>query len=273
MSKDSDIEWTDDTWNPLRGCTKISPGCKFCYAETFAERWRGIKDHPFEHGFDLRLVPEKLNLPTTWKKPKKIFVNSMSDLFHEGVPTDYIQRVFDVMVSTPRHTYQVLTKRSARLRELAPQLPWPENIHIGVSVENQKCGTERILDLCAVECAGVRFLSMEPMLEEVQIGLAGVLPADMGLGYAPTYTRIGWVIVGGESGRRPRPCEPAWIRAVVRECQKWDTPVFVKQLGGVAAKRHGLRSAKGGKLEEWPPEFADLAVREFPRTDAAATVS
>jgi protein gp37 len=140
MSDRSPIEWTDATWNPVRGCTKMSPGCKNCYAERFAERFRGVAGHPFEQGFDLRLVPHALRLPSTWKKGRLVFVNSMSDLFHEEVPESYIQTVFDVMAAEPRHRFQILTKRSARLALLAPRLPWPPNIWMGVSVESEEYG-------------------------------------------------------------------------------------------------------------------------------------
>src|SRR5439155_2714032 len=188
LANNSKIEWTDATWNPVRGCTKISPGCKHCYAETFAERFRGVKGHPFEQGFDLRLVPQKLAEPLRWRKPKTIFVNSMSDLFHERVPDDYIAAVAQVMVSANWHTYQVLTKRADRLRTLLstklafaarePHIWW------GVSVEDRKYGLPRIPELVAAP-ATVRFLSVEPLLEDLgEISLAG----------------IDWMIVGGESG-------------------------------------------------------------------------
>ena len=155
MSDRSAIEWTDATWNPVRGCTKVSPGCKFCYAEVFSERFRGVPGHPFEQGFDLRLVPEKLDQPLHWRRPRKIFVNSMSDLFHDDVPADYIGRVGEVMRQADWHLFQVLTKRSVRLREVAAELSWHQNVWMGVSVENQQYA-HRSLDLAAVPAA-VRF--------------------------------------------------------------------------------------------------------------------
>lgn len=169
----STIEWTDSTWNPVRGCTKVSPGGKHCYALTFAERWRGIPGHPYEQGFDLRLVPEKLEEPLRWKSPRRIFVNSMSDLFHERVPEDFIRRVFEIMGKPHWHTFQILTKRAERLVEIAPRLPWPENVWQGVSVESGHY-LPRIAQLRRVE-AVVRFLSLEPLLGPLPcLSLAGI---------------------------------------------------------------------------------------------------
>ena len=235
MASSSDIEWTDATWNPVRGCTKISPGCKFCYAEAFAERFRGVAGSAYEQGFDLRLVPEALELPLRWRKPRLVFVNSMSDLFHERIPDDYIQRVFGVMEQASHHTFQVLTKRSGRLRELAPRLPWPDNVWIGVSVEDQKRAA-RVADLQAVEDAKVRFLSVEPLLEAIPD-----LPLD----------RIHWVIVGGESGRRPRPMDPAWVLDILQQCQREDVPFFFKQWGGRNKKKAG-RELRGKTWDAMP---------------------
>src|ERR1051326_8491945 len=189
MSSGSKIEWTDATWNPVRGCTKISQGCKHCYAETFAERFRGVKNHPYERGFDLRLVPEKLAEPLRWHRPKKIFVNSMSDLFHEEVPDSYIKQVVAVMLEASWHTYQVLTKRAERLANLLSSLPSAiaasSHIWWGVSVEDKKAGVPRIEYLRRAPVR-TRFLSIEPLLEDVgHLNLNG----------------IAWVIVGGESGR------------------------------------------------------------------------
>ena len=178
MGENSKIEWTDETWNPVRGCTKISPGCKHCYAEAFAERFRGVKGHPYEQGFDLRLVPDKLAEPLRWRTPKMVFVNSMSDLFHEGIPDDYIDAIANVMVKSDWHTFQVLTKRSKRLGELlstrlqfaatAPHIWW------GVSVEDRRYGLPRIPDLGSAP-ACVRFLSIEPLLEDLgTLDLRGV---------------------------------------------------------------------------------------------------
>ena len=160
MSDNSTIEWTDATWNPVRGCTKISPGCKHCYAERFAERFRGVPGHAYEQGFDLRLAPNKLTQPLSWRRPRRVFVNSMSDLFQEDVPELFIRRVFETMVACPQHTFQILTKRSDRLREMAPRLPWPANVWMGVSVEDERV-LSRARDLSKVP-AVVRFLSCEP---------------------------------------------------------------------------------------------------------------
>ncbi len=199
MSGISKIEWTDATWNPVRGCTKISPGCIHCYAETFAERFRGVPGHPYERGFDLRIVPDKLIEPLRWGTPKMIFVNSMSDLFHQGVSDEYIHGVVEVMRMADWHTYQVLTKRSERMRDLLgsalrgaasePHIWW------GVSVENRKHGLPRIGHLQSAP-ARMRFLSVEPLLEDLgQLDLSG----------------INWVIVGGESGHGARPMDPDWV--------------------------------------------------------------
>ncbi len=217
MAKNSNIEWTDATWNPVRGCTKISPGCKHCYAETFAERFRGVKGHPYEQGFDLRLVPHKLAEPLRWRSPKMIFVNSMSDLFHDEVPDDYIIRVARVMAMARWHTYQVLTKRSERLRKLLnTQLRFAaEQRHIwwGVSVEDKKYGLPRIEDLRKAQ-AKVRFLSVEPLLEDLgQVRLEGV----------------DWVIAGGESGAGARPMKKEWVLSLRDQCRRRNVPFFFKQ--------------------------------------------
>jgi protein gp37 len=239
MSLNSEIEWTDATWNPVRGCTKISPGCKHCYAETFAERFRGVKGHPYERGFDLRLVPTKLAEPLRWRSPKMIFVNSMSDLFHDNVPDDYISAVAKVMVTAKWHTYQVLTKRSERLKTLLnsklsfaakrPHIWW------GVSVEDQKYGVPRIADLQKAK-ASVRFLSVEPLLEDLgTLNLRGV----------------GWVIVGGESGAGARPLEKEWVVSVRDQCQLAAIPFFFKQWGGVRKSEAG-RELDGRTYDEFP---------------------
>jgi len=234
MSDRSPIEWTDATWNPVRGCTKISPGCKNCYAERFAERFRGVAGHPFEQGFDLRLVPSALRLPSAWKKARLVFVNSMSDLFHEAVPESYIRSVFEVMATEPRHRFQILTKRSGRLAALAPRLPWPENIWMGVSVENDDY-TFRIHDLRTVP-ASVRFLSVEPLLGPIE-----ALPLE----------GIHWVVLGGESGPRCRPMDPAWVRSIRRQCAEQNVPFFFKQWGGTQKKRAG-RLLDGREWNEMP---------------------
>lgn len=222
MSDGSAIEWTDATWNPVRGCTKLSPGCKHCYAETFAERFRGVKDHPFEHGFDLRLVPKALELPLTWRAARRIFVNSMSDLVHEEVSPEYVRRVFEVMQRARQHQFQVLTKRAERMARLAAELTIAPNVWMGVSVESAKY-TSRIDALRRVTAA-VRFLSLEPLL--------GPLP---GL----DLDGIHWVIVGGASGPGARPMNPDWVRSIRDQCQKAGVRFFFKQWGGVQKHRTG----------------------------------
>ncbi|MFL6244438.1 MAG: DUF5131 family protein [Thermoanaerobaculia bacterium] len=227
MAETSTIEWTDATWNPVRGCTKISPGCKNCYAERFAERFRGVEGHPFEFGFDLRLVPDKLRAPLQWKTPKRIFVNSMSDLFHEQVPDAYISDVAEVMLAADWHVFQVLTKRAERLRQmLSKQLvETARTPHVwwGVSVEDRKYGLPRIEELRA-SGAAVRFLSIEPLLEDLgEIDLQG----------------ISWVIVGGESGPRARPMDERWVENILAQCIEQDVPFFFKQWGGTRKKRTG----------------------------------
>jgi len=239
MSVNSAIEWTDATWNPVRGCTKISPGCKHCYAEVFAERFRGVKGHPYEQGFDLRLVPDKLAEPLRWRTPKMIFVNSMSDLFHDGVPDEYIDAVADVMVRADWHTYQVLTKRSQRLAKLlSTRLRFAATAaHIwwGVSVEDKRYGLTRIPDLQSTP-ANVRFLSIEPLLE-------GLGPVDL--------RGIHWVIVGGESGRGARPMKHEWVVSIRDQCANAGVPFFFKQWGGVHKKRAG-RTLNGETYDEFP---------------------
>jgi protein gp37 len=239
MAEKSSIEWTDATWNPVRGCTKVSPGCTHCYAETFAERFRGVKGHPFEQGFDLRLVPEKLKAPISWRKPLRIFVNSMSDLFHDQVSDDYIAAVAEVMVQANWHTYQVLTKRSARMAELlrtrlsfAAALP---HIWWGVSVENQRYGLPRIDDLRGTP-ARTRFLSIEPLLEDLG-------PVDL--------SGIHWVIVGGESGHGARPMERNWVISIRKQCRKNRVPFFFKQWGGARKSLTG-RLLDGRTYDEMP---------------------
>jgi protein gp37 len=239
MSSLSKIEWTDATWNPVRGCTKISPGCKHCYAETFAERFRGVPNHPYGQGFDLRLVPEKLSEPLKWLTPKMIFVNSMSDLFQDGVSDDYIEDVAAVMVKAKWHTYQVLTKRSARMTSLLRgKLKFAASAsHIwwGVSVEDRKYGLPRVLDLQQAPAA-VRFLSVEPLLE-------GLGKFDM--------NGIHWVIVGGESGHGARPLEKKWVTEVRDQCKHADVPFFFKQWGGVRKKTTG-RELDGQTYDGFP---------------------
>lgn len=239
MSDKSKIEWTDATWNPVRGCTKISPGCVHCYAETFAERFRGVPDHPFEFGFDLRLVPEKLGDPLRWGTSRMIFVNSMSDLFHKDVPDDYIVSVARVMTAANWHTYQVLTKRADRLHNLLKtKLRFAaEQNHIwwGVSVENRAHGLPRV-DLLRQAPAKIRFLSVEPLLEHLgSINLVG----------------ISWVIVGGESGPGARPMDAAWVRSIRAQCCEAGVAFFFKQWGGVRKIATG-RSLDGRTYSEFP---------------------
>ena len=236
MSDSSRIEWTDATWNPVRGCTKISPGCAHCYACTFAERFRDVPGHPYEQGFDLRLVPEKLTQPLLWRASKMIFVNSMSDLFHEGVPDDYIESVARVMVAANWHTFQILTKRSERLRDLLnTRLNFAarqSHIWWGVSVENKKHGLPRI-DHLRRSPALNRFLSVEPLLEAL-----GIINLD----------RINWVIVGGESGLKARPMELEWAREIQQQCEDSNVAFFLKQLGGCKGKRGGDEAILDGKM-------------------------
>jgi protein gp37 len=243
MAVDSKIEWTDATWNPVRGCTKISPGCKNCYAERFAERFRGVKGHPFEQGFDLRLVPEKLTDPFFWRSPKLVFVNSMSDLFHEGVPDEYIIAVATVMLRANWHTYQVLTKRAERLNTLlngklrfAAEQP---HIWWGVSVEDQRYGVPRI-PLLRNTPARFRFLSIEPLLED--------------LGHLD-LSKISWAIVGGESGPHARPMSAEWVISLRNQCRSQKVPFFFKQWGGTRKHKTG-RLLEGRTYNEFPERIA-----------------
>ena len=234
MSDKSSIEWTNATWNPVRGCTKISPGCKHCYAETFSERFRGVPGHPFEQGFDLRLVPEAIELPLRWKQGRLIFVNSMSDLFHEDVPDEYIERVFDVMKKATQHQFQLLTKRAERMALFAKTRKIPVNAWMGVSVENAEY-VKRIHHLAQV-AAKVRFLSIEPL-----IGPVGRLPLH----------GISWVIVGGESGPRCRPLDPDWARDIRDQCKSANVPFFFKQWGTTRKALAG-RLLDGRTWDEMP---------------------
>jgi protein gp37 len=242
MATNSKIEWTDATWNPVRGCTKISPGCTRCYAERFAERFRGVKGHAFEQGFDLRLIPEKLSAPLHWKKPQRIFVNSMSDLFHDGLPLEYIRQVFRVMNQADWHQYQVLTKRAERLAALAEELEFAPHIWTGVSVENSDY-LWRVDYLRRVK-APIKFLSIEPLLAPLgKVNLQG----------------INWVIVGGESGPGARPMNEDWITDIRDQCQAAGVAFFFKQWGGVQKKRSG-RTLEGRTWDEMPqlPERVDV---------------
>ncbi len=242
MSDNSKIEWTDATWNPVRGCTKVSAGCKHCYAETLAERFRGVPGHPFEQGFDLRLIPEKLEEPFRWTTSRMIFVNSMSDLFHEAVPDSYIERVANVMMAADWHIYQVLTKRADRMVELLggrlKEAASHSHIWWGVSVENRKHGLPRI-DRLRRSAAAVRFLSIEPLLEDLgKVNLSG----------------MSWVIVGGESGPRARPMDSAWVRSLRDECRRERVPFFFKQWGGVHKAETGR--TLDGRLHSSFPKYS-----------------
>lgn len=222
MAQGSGIEWTESTWNPVTGCTKISPGCKYCYAERMAERLQAMGQANYVNGFQLTLQPHMLELPLKWKKPQTIFVNSMSDLFHEDVPIEYIQKVFDVMNQADWHRFQVLTKRADRLEAMSSLLNWTSNIWMGVSVENDD-HRQRIDHLCRTG-AHIKFLSLEPLL--------GPLPElDM--------TGIDWVIVGGESGPKARPMDPAWVIDLRNQCRRAKVPFFFKQWGGKNKKQAG----------------------------------
>jgi protein gp37 len=246
MSDKSAIEWTDSTWNPVRGCSKISPGCKHCYASTFAERFRGVPGHPYEQGFDLRLVPDKLEEPLRWAKPRNIFVNSMSDLFQEDVPTDYVLSVADVMKRANWHVFQVLTKRSRRMRDMLGrelrQIAALPHIWWGVSVEDRKYGVPRIDHLRDTPTM-VRFLSVEPLLED--------------LGFI-NLASIDWVIVGGESGPGARPMKQEWVTSILDQCQAANVPFFFKQWGGVRKKKAGREL--NGRTYDYMPSVATVAV-------------
>jgi len=234
MSDQSGIEWTDATWNPITGCTKVSPGCKNCYAERLAVRLRAMGNPRYRNGFAVTLQPDQLALPLRWRRPKRVFVNSMSDLFHEAVPEEYIRRIFAVMAEADWHIFQILTKRSRRLAALAPDLPWPPNVWQGVSVENQRY-TSRVADLQAVPAA-VRFLSVEPLLGGIpKLPLAG----------------IHWVIVGGESGGGRRPMAAAWARDIRVVCVDAGVAFFFKQWGGRTSKAGG-RLLDGRTWDETP---------------------
>lgn len=244
MAEHTAIEWTDATWNPVTGCDKISPGCLRCYAERFSERFRGVPGHPFEQGFALRLRPERLEQPMHWKSPRRIFVNSMSDLFHKGVPDEFVDRVFDTMERTPRHVFQLLTKRSSRMatftRRRYGNAPPPPNIWLGVSVEDG-LRKGRIAHLRRA-AAAVRFLSVEPL-----IGAMGEID----------LSAIDWVIVGGESGPGHRPMLPEWVDEVQEQCVDQKVAFFFKQWGGARAKANG-RLLKGREWNEFPGDRANM---------------
>jgi len=228
MSKTSKIEWTERTWNPTTGCTKISPGCKHCYAETMAHRLQAMGVNGYENGFDLSIIPERLSEPLNRRKPTTYFVNSMSDLFHDDIPFEFLDEVFSVIDRTPRHTYQILTKRASRMRKyfsLGNRIV-PANAWLGVSVEDRKYGLPRIDELREVD-ASIRFLSIEPLLEDIgDINLDG----------------IHWAIVGGESGPKARPMQPEWVQSIKEQCENSGTAFFFKQWGGWGAD--GVKRAK-----------------------------
>ena len=242
MSVNSSIEWTDATWNPVRGCTKVSPGCKHCYAETLSERFRGIPGHPFEFGFDLRIVPEKLLEPLSWRKSRRIFVNSMSDLFHPEIPRVFLESVLLMMELADWHIYQILTKRPKRMLEtlasLGSNLSESPHAWFGVSVEDRRYGIPRI-EILRDTPAAVRFLSIEPLLE------------DLG---ALDLSGIDWVIVGGESGRGARPMKEEWVLSIREQCEIAGVPFFFKQWGGVQKKKNG-RSLGGRTYDAFPPSI------------------
>lgn len=242
MASNSSIEWTDATWNPLTGCTKISLGCKHCYAERIALRLQAMGQPNYANGFALTIHESALELPLRWKKPRTIFVNSMSDLFHEDVPIEFIHRMFDTMGKADWHRFQILTKRSARLHDLSPKLPWLPHIWMGVSVENKNY-TYRI-DHLRSSGACVKFLSLEPLLGPLRrLNLRG----------------IDWVIVGGESGPGARPMNPAWVIEIRNQCREAGVPFFFKQWGGVNKKKTG-RELEGQTWDEMPSASGTLGL-------------
>lgn len=250
MTTTTSIEWTEQTWNPTTGCTKISPGCKHCYAETMARRLQAMRVRGYENGFGLSLLPERLNEPVARRKPTVYFVNSMSDLFHEEIPFAFLDRVFDVIARTPQHTYQILTKRSARMRAyFSKGRAVPENVWLGVSVEDRQHGLPRIDDLRTIP-ARIRFLSVEPLLEDLEtIDLAG----------------IHWVIVGGESGPKARPMESAWVATVQQACEEQGAAFFFKQWGGWGADGRKRPKKENGRI------FAGRTWDSMPAVEMIAT--
>jgi protein gp37 len=245
MGANSSIEWTESTWNPVTGCTKVSPGCKHCYAERIADRLQAMGQRNYRNGFKLTLQPHMLNLPLQWRKPQRIFVNSMSDLFHKDVPVSYLLQVFEVMRRAYWHKFQVLTKRSDNLSELDPLIAWPANVWMGVSVEDEEY-TWRIQDL-KKSGARTKFLSIEPLLGPiVALDLSG----------------IDWVIVGGESGPGARPIQRKWVVDIRRQCRQAGVPFFFKQWGGVNKKRTG-RELDGRTYDEMPASLEDDGSRQL----------
>ena len=250
MATKSNIEWTEATWNPVTGCTKISPGCKHCYAERMSFRLQAMGQRNYANGFELTLHNRMLEKPLSWRKPQLIFVNSMSDLFHDEVPVDFILKVFGVMQQAHWHQFQVLTKRSQRLMKLNDQIDWPDNVWMGVSVENQDY-TSRIGYLRETD-AVTKFLSLEPLLGPL---------SDLDL------DGIDWVIVGGESGPGARPMHEGWVIQIRDQCNTANVPLFVKQMGESWAKVNKVKSKKGGNMSEWPTY---LQIRNYPESVAAA---
>ncbi len=243
MPTTSKIEWTGSTWNPITGCTKISAGCVNCYAERMAHRLQAMGSPNYRNGFKVTLHHKALETPLKWRKPRVVFVNSMSDLFHKNVPFDFISQVFDVMCRAPAHVFQMLTKRSHRLLKLEARLPWPENIWMGVTVENSHY-YNRIDDL-RMTAAATKFLSLEPLLEPLpDLDLAG----------------IDWVIVGGESGPHARPIRREWVLQILRQCREQQVPFFFKQWGGVNKKRAG-RLLNGKTYDEVPAGLQDFQLQ------------
>lgn len=238
MAVNTEIEWTDATWNPVSGCTKVSPGCDHCYAERMAERFRGVRGHPFEHGFDLTLRPHKLHEPLSWRRPRRVFVNSMSDLFHKEIPRDFVDQVFATMEQASWHVFQVLTKRSSLMRryinERYAERPAPAHIWLGVSIENRQA-LVRLKHLRQAN-ATIRFLSLEPLLEDLgKLDLSG----------------ISWAIAGGESGPSARSMSRDWVRRIRDQCRAADVAFFFKQWGGIRPKAGG-NLLDGRKWLEYP---------------------
>ncbi|NOT15337.1 MAG: phage Gp37/Gp68 family protein [Methylotenera sp.] len=248
MATTSKIEWTEQTWNPTTGCTKISPGCTHCYAETMARRLQAMGTKGYENAFQLRLIPERLDDPLKRKKPTTYFVNSMSDVFHEGVPFDYIDMIFATIAKTPHHTYQILTKRADRMAEYFANRDVPQNAWLGVSVEDKKYGVPRIDYLRTVN-AHIRFLSVEPLLDDV---------GELNL------KDIHWVIVGGESGPKARPMKPEWAESIRDQCEEAGVAFFFKQWGGWGAdgvkraKKYNGRELRGRTWDQMPDSVVIL---------------
>ena len=234
---ESKIEWTDTTWNPTTGCSKISPGCNNCYAESFSKRLKSMGMEKYSNGFNVTIHPEVLELPMEWKSPRLVFVDSMSDLFHEEIPLSFIKEVFSIMHETKRHIYQVLTKRSERMLEISSELAWNENIWLGVSVENNDYRYR--IDHLKKTNANIKFISFEPLIGPI---------------YKLDLKGIGWVIVGGESGPGARPIKKEWVETIKDICQESDIPFFFKQWGGVIKKKNG-RKLNGKEWNEFPLEY------------------